>query len=203
MRQINLLPTVKGNAEKAPIHSFWKRFGILAAIVLIASVGLAWVLRIGLADLEEQIRLAEIRRKAMEPELKQFQDLANQRNALRTDLQKINEEIDKDFSLNLLADLNICPIVEQITLSIPEQVWLKSLECKVEDRRLLLEATATSEQQMKEFVLGNLQNRYGENAVTLDSIQRGRGSPPTVQFDVTIHLPTETVTVALPKGEGI
>ncbi|HPA48231.1 MAG TPA: PilN domain-containing protein, partial [bacterium] len=90
-----------------------------------------------------------------------------------------------------------------ITLSIPEQVWLKSLECKVEDRQLLLEATAQSEQGMKEFVLRNLQNQYGENAVTLGSIQRGGGFPPTVQFDVTIHLPTETVTVALPEGEGI
>lgn len=159
MIRINLLPR-----RPKPLTALWKYGGLLSCIV--AVLIFAWAILL----IHMNIRINTLKNK--------IEETKKQIESSQIDLQKI-EALKKDKAslenkigiINSLREKQSGPVhlLEEISLAIPEHVWLESISNS--DTTLHMEGTATSYNEVSEFMNKLALSPYIKN-IELESIKQ-------------------------------
>ncbi len=189
MKQINLYPSDLTEPEDFHIHPFWRRFAALSACALILATLFAALLQDRVHDFEEQLQEAQNRVSALQPEVDRFNALVKKRNQYREAIEQLEKEFNEELSLSHMGQVDVIDLLNEVSTVLPRRVWLRSLDCRMDEGMLVLEVSAESEEAMQELLAEGLHRQYGRDAVKVNTIQRVTVSPSEIQYEVTIHLP--------------
>lgn len=211
MKQINLLPTLIRESRTDFVHPFWIRLALISVLVIAVSSGISLMLQHRIRVFERQLNQYQANLADQQPELERFRKLIQERNTLKQQVERLQHELESDLSQVSTERTGMAKTLHQITTGIPREVWLKTLDCDWEKHLLMLNVSAESERNMKDFLLGELPQLYGPTSINVTAMQRPAGAANDsrtserhpIDFQVTIQLPSSaTQTLSLSQGAG-
>ncbi|RJP35203.1 MAG: hypothetical protein C4527_01045 [Candidatus Omnitrophota bacterium] len=190
MKQVNLLPRNYWEPPKAFIHPFWKRFSAFFLICVGLALGIHVQFQAFVVKFDQQLLKSKSILDKVDPELKRFQQLVNERDQLKQMIASFQDGGSKHIPDVVRKKKSITQILERVVLAMPADVWLRILQCDYESKRLVIEGSAVSNEAMQRFITDGLMQGNDLSNLMIHNV-RLLESKEEIQFSLSLEFAPE------------